>query len=431
MAAHTATVDKPVLDHVVDHALPHRLVEQALAPSLDSAHDAIDRLAAWAEARRLHIIHALRTAGRSPLELIDDQSVHTTVTDMSRAERRADIAARFPEFATALERGDVSAAHLDRLGDALRRLLPHEADLLATDHARLLLTARAGSAGRFGRFLTREVARFERLRPAPEPDGDDGADVADDPAEARFAAQQAGIRLSSQLDRDTGMTLWRLALDPLRSLSVERRIATRVEALHHGPPIPGCPADPLERQAFLRALALLQLLEESASDGSPTGAEIIVVVDHTTPDGTPDVDWGRSVDIPQRVLDDLLGHPSTNVIEVVVRNGVVVTAPGSLDLGRTTRLANRAQRRALRALYRGCGVPGCDVTFDRCKIHHIRWWRHGGVTDLANLLPLCHRHHHLVHDGGWQLHLGPNRELTVTTPSGRVMTTGPPQRWAA
>ncbi len=432
MAAHTATVDEPIVDHVVDHALPHRLVEQALAPSLDSAHDAVDRLIAWAEARRLHIIQALRTGGRSPLELIDDQSVHATMASMSRAERRADIAARFPEFATAMQRGDLSAAHLDRLGEALRRLLPHEADLLAADHTRLLLIATSGSAGRFGRFLTREVTRFERLRPAPEPDGDDGTDVADDPAEARFAAQQAGIRLSSQLDRDTGMTIWRWALDPLRSLSLERRIAARVEVLHHGPPIPGCPTDPFERQAFLRALALLQLVDDDmAGGGSSSGAEVIVVVDHTTPDGTPDVDWGRPVDIPQRVLDDLLGHPTTTIIDIVVRNGVVVSAPGQLDLGRTTRLANRAQRRALRALYRGCGVPGCDVTFDRCKIHHIHWWRHGGPTDLANLLPLCHRHHHLVHDGGWQLQLGPNRELTVATPSGRVMTTGPPQRWAA
>jgi hypothetical protein len=429
VAAHTATVDETFADQVVDLALPHRLVEQAWSPALDDAHDAVDRLIAWAEARRVQIVQALRAAGRSPLELVDLQSVHSTVAGVSRAERRADIATRFPLFAAAMQRGDVSAAHLDRLGEALRRLLPHEADLLAADQARLLLIAGAGSAGRFGRFLAREVARFERLRPAPEPQA---GDAADDPAEARFAAQQAGIRLSSRLDRDTGMTIWRLALDPLRSLSLERRVAARVEALHHGPPIAGCPTDAFERQAFLRALALLQLVDhDMAGSGSPAGAEVIVVVDHTAPDGTPDVDWGRPVDIPQRVLDDLLGHPTTTRIDIVVRNGVVVSAPGQLDLGRTTRLANRAQRRALRALYRGCGVPGCDVSFDRCKIHHVQWWRHGGSTDLANLLPLCHRHHHLVHDRGWHLQLGPHRELTVTTPSGRVMATGPPQRWAA
>jgi hypothetical protein len=44
-------------------------------------------------------------------------------------------------------------------------------------------------------------------------------------------------------------------------------------------------------------------------------------------------------------------------------------------------------------------VNGCHVPFDRCKIHHIAWWRHGGLTDLGNLTPLCHRHHTSVQLG--------------------------------
>ena len=42
-----------------------------------------------------------------------------------------------------------------------------------------------------------------------------------------------------------------------------------------------------------------------------------------------------------------------------------------LHLGRTTRLANRAQRRALRALYSSCAIPGCTGAYDRCKLHHV------------------------------------------------------------
>ena len=422
MVDQTDLIDEPSVDHVV----PHRWIDDVLGPDLDEAFAASSRLTAWVDAQRLRLAAALIDTGRSPMELLD--GVHDTTASLTRLERRAHVATLFPTFAAALERGDVSTTHLDRLGDALRRLLPHERDQLTRDATRLLAIATASTGTQFARHLAREVSRFERSRPAPEPESPDGEPV--DPAEARFAAQQAGIRLSSQLDRDTGMTIYRWVLDPLRSLSFDQRLSAIVEALHHGPPIPGCPTDPLERQAFLRAHALLLMLDGQA--GAPAaGAEIIVVVDHTTPDGTPDTDWGRPVDIPQRVLDDLFGHPSTHVVEIVVRNGVVVTAPGRLDLGRTTRLANRAQRRALRALYRGCGIPGCDITFDRCTIHHIHWWRNGGATDLANLLPLCNRHHHLVHDNGWTLHLGPNRELTVTTPSGRVMSTGPPHRWAA
>ena len=73
-------------------------------------------------------------------------------------------------------------------------------------------------------------------------------------------------------------------------------------------------------------------------------------------------------------------------------------------------------------------MPGCTVRFDLCKIHHILWWRHGGATDLRNLLPLCIRHHHDVHDNGWQLQLTRDRALTVTLPDGTVLATGPPRR---
>jgi len=428
-------VEESTHDITVDHAVPHLLVEHVLGGPAEQAYDSVDRLIAWAEAQRLRLVRALRDHGRSPIELLDGASPHASMAALSRAERRASTAEAVPAFLGALSRGDICVAHLDRLGEALRRLLPNERDLLAADHARLLAIARTGSAGRFGRFLTREVARFERLRPVPRPpdaeaDHAEGDTNAVDPGEARFAAQQAGIRLTSHTDRDTGMTIHRLALDPLRSLSFERRLAAMVETLHHGPPLDGCPTDPLERQSFLRAHALLILIEGRGTKGS-AGAEIVVVVDHTAPDDVPDIDWGRPTDIPSRVLHDLLHEPTTRVHEVTVRNGVIISAPGSLDLARTTRLANRAQRRALRALYRGCAIPGCDNPFDRCTIHHVVWWRHGGTTDLHNLLPVCNRHHHLVHDRGWQLALGPNRQLTVTTPSGRVMSTGPPQRWAA
>jgi hypothetical protein len=61
----------------------------------------------------------------------------------------------------------------------------------------------------------------------------------------------------------------------------------------------------------------------------------------------------------------------------------------------------------------------------------VRWWRNGGTTDFANLLPLCNRHHHLVHEGGWKLTLTPDRTLTITLPDGRTMSTGPPGTIAA
>ena len=92
-----------------------------------------------------------------------------------------------------------------------------------------------------------------------------------------------------------------------------------------------------------------------------------------------------------------------------------------LDSGRARRTVNRKQRRALRAMHRTCGHPGCTVPFESCRIHHVRWWtRDNGPSDLANLLPLCENHHHLVHEGGWTLTMTPDRVVTWTRPDGTV-----------
>jgi hypothetical protein len=92
-----------------------------------------------------------------------------------------------------------------------------------------------------------------------------------------------------------------------------------------------------------------------------------------------------------------------------------------LDLGRTARTVNRSQRRALRAMHRTCANPDCDVPFSHTKIHHVHWWvRDEGPTDIDNLLPLCERCHHLVHEGGWNLTMTPNRVATWTRPDGTI-----------
>ena len=82
-------------------------------------------------------------------------------------------------------------------------------------------------------------------------------------------------------------------------------------------------------------------------------------------------------------------------------------------------------------MYATCAIPGCGVRYDHCKLHHVIWWRHGGCTDLDNLLPVCSRHHHKIHDSGWEVTLGPNRQLTIRFPDGTVQSTGPPTIRAA
>ncbi len=103
---------------------------------------------------------------------------------------------------------------------------------------------------------------------------------------------------------------------------------------------------------------------------------------------------------------------------------VLGTDGEALAVGREQRVANRAQRRALRAMYRTCAHPHCDIAFDHCQIHHVIPWERFGLTDLDNLLPLCSKHHHLVHEGRWRLTLQPDRTITLQRPDGTHYFTG-------
>jgi HNH endonuclease len=89
----------------------------------------------------------------------------------------------------------------------------------------------------------------------------------------------------------------------------------------------------------------------------------------------------------------------------VLRRVRLAPSGGVLDLGRAVRVATPAQRAALAARDGGCVIPTCIAPPAACEAHHVRHWRHGGSTDLANLALLCGRHHDTVHAGIWTLHM--------------------------
>ena len=110
--------------------------------------------------------------------------------------------------------------------------------------------------------------------------------------------------------------------------------------------------------------------------------------------------------------------------------GVVVDRHGGvLALGRTKRLASRAQRRALRVRDHGaCQFPGCHRD-SRLDAHHVVAWSHGGATDLENMLLLCRRHHTFVHEGGVRIVAAPPdsaRRHDFVLPDGRTVN---PDGW--
>ena len=82
-----------------------------------------------------------------------------------------------------------------------------------------------------------------------------------------------------------------------------------------------------------------------------------------------------------------------------------------LDLGRTTRLFTRAQRKALRVRDQGCRAEGCAAPPAWTEAHHKDPWASGGGTDLANGVSLCGFHHHRAHDERYTTEYLPNGDV--------------------
>ncbi|MBN6037124.1 HNH endonuclease signature motif containing protein [Amycolatopsis sp. 195334CR] len=76
-----------------------------------------------------------------------------------------------------------------------------------------------------------------------------------------------------------------------------------------------------------------------------------------------------------------------------------------LVLGRMSRTATKAQRRALAARDRGCTFPGCTRTPKWTEPHHVVYWTHSGQTDLDNLVLLCSHHHRVIHHTEWHIRM--------------------------
>lgn len=100
--------------------------------------------------------------------------------------------------------------------------------------------------------------------------------------------------------------------------------------------------------------------------------------------------------------------------------GITEGPDGSvLDVGRRTRLIGRRMRRALRRRDSHCRYPGC--TRRVVEGHHIRHWAQGGPTKLDNLISLCGRHHHRLHEGGYRIRRDRTGRVEFVRPDGWVV----------
>jgi hypothetical protein len=97
-----------------------------------------------------------------------------------------------------------------------------------------------------------------------------------------------------------------------------------------------------------------------------------------------------------------------------------------IDLGRTRRDPDPRLRRAVLLRDRGCRFAGCDRPWAWCEIHHLLPWAEGGRTDRANLMVLCTRHHHDVHEGGFRILKRAGGGFRTLRPDGSEIEASPP-----
>lgn len=394
----------------------------------------------WVEGRTAALRRQVRATAASPIvaRADADYMFRSSRASGARDERRAQALGNVTELQAALDAGAVTGEHVDAVATAL-------ADLNAAE--RLLLVQEARSVVEAALIMEPDTFR-DYMRDLVNT-------LQADRGESLRARRKRSTRLGAWMDKHTGMWRLRGQLDPEMGCVMAQKLEAALQARLAMEQPEFCPADPTQKIDFLRAYALADMFRAASRQGGGSGGggggggprtEVTIVV--RAPDGhgkaasaAPQsdppawwvcppgvIDAGADVTVSPEFVTDLVRRGVARLFTVITSDGQVVAAPGTLKLGRTTRLANRAQRRALHALYVTCAVPGCRVDYRLCRLHHVVWWRNGGLTDLDNLVPLCGAHHRAVHDEGWHLVLGPRRKMTLTRPDGQVLTTGPPGR---
>jgi hypothetical protein len=297
---------------------------------------------------------------------------------------------RLPQCAGAVAAGEIGFAHLSVIARTAKAL-----DGLKTEPAftedDLLQRARESSAGRLWHYCM-------RLRHALDPEGvAQEQRVAVEERRLQFSVWEDGsLLISGRLDPIGGAAV-RTALEPLAQpmgqgddRCLEHRQADAFVELATHSLDAGLVPQHASQRPHLQVTTTLETLQ--ALPGSPAAD-----MEFSTPISAVTV---------QRLACD------SNVARVVFGPDSVV-----VDVGRAVRVVSGATRRALNARDQHCQWPGCERTASWSAAHHLVHWTQGGRTDLSNLLLLCHRHHWMVHEGGWKLARSDDDRLLAIPPT--------------
>ncbi len=224
-------------------------------------------------------------------------------------------------------------------------------------------------------------------------------------SEADTRARSEGRSLTTWFDED-GFFIIRGRLCPEDGAVVETALRRAMETMP-APPRPHAtredpPGNVLEHHGARQADALAQMAREylaAETQDQPTATLPEVVVhfdfDALTKGGGEDCHLENGVALAPSTA---LRLTCDAALVPLIQDG----EGNPLSIGRRTRSIPIGLRRALQARDKGCRFPGC-TRHRYLKGHHVHHWMRGGETCISNVLHLCHFHHGLVHEGGYNV----------------------------
>ncbi len=296
---------------------------------------------------------------------------HMSSRAASRTSATSSALAEMPLTAAALDSGAITPAHADLIASAAETVSPSLVDSALPDRGAEC------SADKFAKECREWVIKNQ-------PD-----DLPDKQRERRSVTDWIG--------RD-GMFHCHTKLDLSEGAVFRSRLDDRADQLFRDEGgRDGSPSE-MRTTAQRRADALCELVEATGAGPRHPKHQITVIADirrlrSENPTGAAEM-IGSPKSLSQPVLERLACDSTFTA--------VLFDGPAKpLFVGRTRRSATTAQWIALTARDKGC--VGCGSNPNRCEAHHIRPWQSNGPTDITNLVLLCSRCHHDVHDRGVEL----------------------------
>jgi len=315
----------------------------------------------------------------------------------AKAKRRSKTSkttSEHPELAAALAEGDISEEHADVIADADQAHPDAGATAALLDHAR-----------------GQSVEQFRHTAKGWERDqqGDKG--------EAEAERQHNARKVRSWIRPEDGMGVTIAELDPENHATFITALAWWVRKLKNNHNS-GSKTDPVADRAIIAStpeqLLADALVAMASASTNPAGAGSAIA--------TARMLVITNYDIATRTLTGHLPDGTVLTPETVRRLAcdaeILPAVLGSdsqlLNLGMSARTATTGQRATLAERDGGC--RGCGALAEFCVAHHIIHWAAQGPTDLDNLMLLCSRCHHLVHEGGYTVHKGPDGKHIIIAP---------------